>query len=91
MRPLSTLALTFALSLAAGTAFAQQRQGGQPQDTQRMDHSNMQGMDHSKMDRSKMQGMDHSNMPGMDHSRTNAQGGQARQPAQQGAQQRRSN
>ena len=86
MRPLSTLALTFALSLAAGTALAQQRQGGQPQDTQRMDHSNMKGMDHSKM-----QGMDHSKMPGMDHSRTDAQGGQARQPAQQGAQQRRSN
>ena len=83
MRPLSTLALTFALSLAAGTALAQQ-QGGQPQGGQRMDHSNMQGMDHSKM-----QGMDHSNMPGMDHSRPNAQGGQARQPAQQGTQQQR--
>ena len=90
MRLLSTSALAFAVSFAAGAALAQQRQGGPMQ--------NMQGMDHSNM-----QGMDHSNMPGMDHSRMNApggqgatqgpgtaQGGQKRQPAQPGAQQRRS-
>lgn len=82
---ISGLATATVLLILSGAAMAQP-QGGQA----------MQGMDHSKM-----QGMDHSNMPGMDHSQMNTQGQgtardaardrQARPPARQGTQQRRSN